>query len=374
MKQWIIGLGGIGCRITSRYEQQHTDANTGYIYMDIDPSTFRGWNKEHVLMPPRPSDTGTGAYPEVGAAEVIVPNSPLKQGMLAQLRKSLDEDPLLHIIFVTTSFGGFGSGAVLPLASFAYSQMKYEYPAAEITIQILAFKENLYRNSLHVPFGELQTFQANTELLKDTYQRMVKQQRLPEDPVSFWIISDEAFIGKEEQLIGQPDVFIFESADEISANETRETSQTQQPAPVYPKPYKGDRPFLFVSYAHKDSERVLPIIRRLMAQGYRVWYDAGIDPGTEWDEMIAEQIEQCGIFLAMMSANYLSSSNCRDELYYAREMEKDRALIYLEQVELARGMRMRLSRTQNIHKYTYTDEEEFYRKLCDTKNLHLCKE
>ena len=275
MKQWIIGLGGIGCRITSRYEQQHTDANTGYIYMDIDPSTFRGWHKEHILMPLRPSDTGTGAYPEVGAAEAIVPNSPLKQGMLAQLRKSLDEDPLLHIIFVTTSFGGFGSGAVLPLASFAYSQMKYEYPAAEITIQILAFKENLYRNSLHVPFGELQTFQANTELLKDTYMRMVKQRRLSEDTISFWIISDEAFTGKEEQLIGQPDVCIFEAADAIE-----EAPEIQPSAPVYPNPYKGDRPFLFISYAHKDSERVLPIIRRLMAQGYRVWYDAGIDPGT----------------------------------------------------------------------------------------------
>ena len=140
------------------------------------------------------------------------------------------------------------------------------------------------------------------------------------------------------------------------------------------KPYKGTEPYIFVSYAHRDRERVFPVIEWLQMEGYRVWYDEGIDPGTEWDEMIAEQIEESRIFLAMMSANYLSSSNCRDELYYAREMEKDRALIYLEQVELARGMRMRLSRTQNIHKYTYTDEEEFYRKLCDTKNLHLCKE
>ena len=34
--------------------------------------------------------------------------------------------------------------------------------------------------------------------------------------------------------------------------------------------YEGKEPFIFISYAHKDSERVLPILAQLQRRGYRV--------------------------------------------------------------------------------------------------------
>lgn len=47
-----------------------------------------------------------------------------------------------------------------------------------------------------------------------------------------------------------------------------------------PVAYKGTDPYIFISYAHKDSDIVLPIISRLQKDGYRVWYDEGIAPGS----------------------------------------------------------------------------------------------
>jgi len=38
--------------------------------------------------------------------------------------------------------------------------------------------------------------------------------------------------------------------------------------------YKGSDPFLFTSYAHKDSEIVYSIINSLHDMGYNIWYDA----------------------------------------------------------------------------------------------------
>lgn len=67
---------------------------------------------------------------------------------------------------------------------------------------------------------------------------------------------------------------------------------------------------------------------------YRIWYGEGIDPGTEWDENIAEHVENCGYFIALLSKAYMESSNCKDELNYARELEKPRLLVYLEDVQL----------------------------------------
>lgn len=138
-------------------------------------------------------------------------------------------------------------------------------------------------------------------------------------------------------------------------------------------PYKGNEPYIFISYSHKNSNEALEIIERLQAENYRVWYDEGIDPGTEWDENIATHVEECEFFIALLSDEYIASSNCKDELNYARDLEKNRLLIYLNQVKLPSGMRMRLSRLQNIHKYTYTDENNFYNKLFEAVGIEKCK-
>ena len=94
-------------------------------------------------------------------------------------------------------------------------------------------------------------------------------------------------------------------------------------------PYRGyDAPYIFVSYAHKDGNKASEVIEKLQMEQYRVWYDEGIDPGTEWDENIAEHIENCEYFIALLSREYLVSSNCKDELNFARELEKPRLFIW----------------------------------------------
>lgn len=40
--------------------------------------------------------------------------------------------------------------------------------------------------------------------------------------------------------------------------------------------YEGDLPYIFVSYAHKDSREVFDLLEKLSAHGYRIWYDGGI--------------------------------------------------------------------------------------------------
>ena len=54
--------------------------------------------------------------------------------------------------------------------------------------------------------------------------------------------------------------------------------------------YNGNEPYIFISYAHKNSDVVLPIIEALADNGFRVWYDAGIEAGTEWPEYVAEKL------------------------------------------------------------------------------------
>lgn len=140
-----------------------------------------------------------------------------------------------------------------------------------------------------------------------------------------------------------------------------------------PTPYQGDEKYIFVSYSHKDTSKVSGIISRLNEEGYRVWYDSGIVPGSEWDENIANHIETCGCFIAFMSENYLKSNNCKDELNYARDLEKDRLVVYLEETNLPSGMAMRINRLQSVFKYSYKSDKDFYEKLFSADCLDKCK-
>ena len=58
------------------------------------------------------------------------------------------------------------------------------------------------------------------------------------------------------------------------------------------RPYEGTQPYIFVSYAHKNDAAVLEIIGTLQSRGFRVWYDEGIEAGSEWPESIASHLER----------------------------------------------------------------------------------
>lgn len=139
------------------------------------------------------------------------------------------------------------------------------------------------------------------------------------------------------------------------------------------KAYTGDKPYIFISYAHKDSEQVLAVIRRLQNDGYRVWYDEGIAPGTAWDQNIAEHLHGCTCFLSFISASYINSSNCRDEMSYCRKNGKSALMIYLEKVELSSGMKMRYGRFFSVFKYSST-EDAVFEKIYSLANIEKTKE
>jgi len=167
----------------------------------------------------------------------------------------------------------------------------------------------------------------------------------------------------------------------FALSECQPIAETETPASMPPQktndptmPYDGDEPYIFISYAHRDDKAVLPIVEELSRNGYRVWYDQGIDPGTEWDENIAQHVEDCGCFIAFLSQNYLDSDNCKDELNYARDLNKERLIVYLEQVRLPGGLAMRINRLQAIFKYTYRSQTDFYNKLFSTPSLGKCGE
>lgn len=135
------------------------------------------------------------------------------------------------------------------------------------------------------------------------------------------------------------------------------------------RPYEGTQPYIFVSYAHKNDAAVLEIIGTLQSRGFRVWYDEGIEAGSEWPESIASHLERAQLVLAFLSPAYLRSDNCRKEMHYALTKKKPVINVYLEQTELSPGMEMQIGNLFALMKYTYPSEAYFYDKLFSAELL-----
>ena len=144
---------------------------------------------------------------------------------------------------------------------------------------------------------------------------------------------------------------------------------------LLPKPpYVGKEKYVFVSYEKKEDKlQAYPLIRNLQDQGYRVWYDDQENESYDPEE-VADCIEQCTCLIALISPNYIESQSCKDEINLARDLNKERILVYLQKTKMSTGMAMRLLRLQAIHKYTYKTRKEFYDKLYSAKGLNAVKE
>ena len=128
------------------------------------------------------------------------------------------------------------------------------------------------------------------------------------------------------------------------------------------KPYQGNEPYLFISYAHADEQAVGSVLEHLEQNGVRFWYDDGIEAGSEWPEYIAQRLASANMMIAFVSNAYAVSDNCRKEMHFALSHKIETVNIFLEETTLSPGMEMQIGNRFALMKYQL-GEERFLEKL-----------
>jgi TolB-like protein/Flp pilus assembly protein TadD len=83
-----------------------------------------------------------------------------------------------------------------------------------------------------------------------------------------------------------------------------------------PEPASTPTGAVFLSYASQDADAAKRICDALRAAGIEVWFDQSeLRGGDAWDRRIREQIHDCRLFIAVVSAQ----TETRDEGYFRRE-------------------------------------------------------
>lgn len=139
------------------------------------------------------------------------------------------------------------------------------------------------------------------------------------------------------------------------------------------RPYEGNDKYIFVSYAHKNAARVQPIMQAMIHHGFRLWYDSGIEAGTEWPEYIADHLARCETVVVFMTDDVVASKNCRNEINYALNLEKSILIVYLDPVTLSQGLSLQLNSTQSMYKYLQPSDDIFLEELFRARILRPCK-
>ena len=117
---------------------------------------------------------------------------------------------------------------------------------------------------------------------------------------------------------------------------------------------------VFISYAAKDRDRVLNLVKRLRGAGVSVWIDqAGIDVATMWSREIVGAIRECKLMLLSISPNSTESENVVKEVALASERKKTIIPVYLESAEIPETMEYQLAGIQRMEYFKEREEVAF---------------
>ena len=137
--------------------------------------------------------------------------------------------------------------------------------------------------------------------------------------------------------------------------------------------YNGNRPYIFISYAHKDASKILPLIVSMQDQGFRVWYDREIEGGNEWSNYVKNHLKNCSVFIAFASHNSVASEEWLYEIEYAKRHNKQSVLVFLgKEFKLPKAVELQTSRFHRMSYMEHSGSAAFVAQLREADKLSIC--
>lgn len=125
--------------------------------------------------------------------------------------------------------------------------------------------------------------------------------------------------------------------------------------------YIGDEPYLFVSYSHRDTEKVYPILDTLYDNKYRMWYDESCETGNDFRDELKNKIEGCSGVILFVSEASMNSPFCGMEILCAKEKNKRIFPVYLgDNLDIPPAFQIFLA---NLHHSSASDKKKMLSSL-----------
>jgi len=95
---------------------------------------------------------------------------------------------------------------------------------------------------------------------------------------------------------------------------------------------------VFISYSRVNRDFAEKLVDSLREAGLDVWFDKNIRTGTEWDEVLEQEIEEADNLIIALSKTSVESDNVKNEMFYAQQHDTTVNLIMIEPCDLPLAM------------------------------------
>lgn len=130
--------------------------------------------------------------------------------------------------------------------------------------------------------------------------------------------------------------------------------------------YRTNDKYIFISYSHTNSDRVMQFIQRLQQDKFSLWYDNNIH-NSVWGASIENALDNSSVVLLFVTPESLDSNNVFNEISFADNAKKSIYCIYLSDTNISDypGWRLMLTKCQAFYAYKDGDDAVYLRlKKC----------
>lgn len=129
-----------------------------------------------------------------------------------------------------------------------------------------------------------------------------------------------------------------------------ESSDIEFEIELYDEVYEGNEPFVFISYAHTDIEKLREVVSLLSAYKIRYWYDKGLHPGDDWNLIIAEHLKNASVCLFLLSPDSAVSTFVKNELSFANTHKVPLHTLILNEFPIPLDIELMIGRSHYLKK------------------------
>ena len=129
--------------------------------------------------------------------------------------------------------------------------------------------------------------------------------------------------------------------------------------------YQGNKPYIFLSFAHIDRELADYVVDYLQKYNFNVWFDKEIPSGTRWEEVIANKIENCWMMVFLATQNSLASEWCGKELGFANAEGKKFINVVIGNPTFPAWFKLSYSSYQFLYEEKFPNRKAMLEKLVE---------
>jgi len=353
--KFYIGLGGIGCSTLQQFAlNTSSDVDREFYFVDSDAATQSSLGTNVNLYTVPDLFCGIGMMRCIGRNVI---NYEILTGRMDSFFSKLKEADKVELIFVTSSFGGFGSAGIFPLMQYleAITWSKL------VSCEVIAFNERAHLQLGWFPSEVTQKFESNTI-------EFVKELSAYDQPTDFYILNKQNLFnpGCTSFLINTSTIAMDEFWKYIDA--AREDLIDLDCRSQYL--ISAKEPMVFISYSSKDQHIADMLVSELSSLDISSWIASKDMKEGPYASQITNAISDAAVFLVLISKNSVNSEHVKNEIDLAFNRLKDGITIIpfvIDDTELDAELKYYLCRQQMI-RGTEPPIHERIRELAETIN------